>query len=364
MLRCAVLIAAVLVLGAAHAATYSYDASAATGPSNWATIGTSNTVCRDGGQQSPIDFEPTVVVENPILRPLDLASGYNRPTTIGVVLDGAQLEITTDDTPTDGATRTTMADPNGAAGDTYVLEKLQLHVVSEHTHMGSHWDLEIQLHFGLQTATAAAGAPGHIVVSVMALASLVGHNAQLGKIFNDTGIVARSIAQPASAAAFDATQLLPPVRDYHWYDGSLTSPPCTEGYRYYVMTDVVTVSAVQFAAIRAVLPQPSALTVTENAAKVVAAAFGNYRPTVANAAARQVERFRDVGAFGDLQIPSTGTGVSSQAVAMSIAALCVTAVALVLFALAVRGVWLLQHHAAAASGDGVVARNNKYKKLQ
>ena len=47
----------------------------------------------------------------------------------------------------------------------------------------------------------------------------------------------------------DASQLLPPEdkRGYYMYDGSLSTPPCTEGIRWFVLTEPVSISHAQWA---------------------------------------------------------------------------------------------------------------------
>ena len=46
-------------------------------------------------------------------------------------------------------------------------------------------------------------------------------------------------------AALDPRQLLPQDRRYYSYLGSLTTPPCTEGVRWLVLQQPLTVSAAQ-----------------------------------------------------------------------------------------------------------------------
>ena len=49
----------------------------------------------------------------------------------------------------------------------------------------------------------------------------------------------------------DAAGLLPAALSYHAYDGSFTTPPCTEGVKWYVLSEPVSVSLHQVAAFRA-----------------------------------------------------------------------------------------------------------------
>lgn len=51
--------------------------------------------------------------------------------------------------------------------------------------------------------------------------------------------------------------LLPKHRDYYRFNGSLTTPPCSEGVRWLVMKEVVTVSKAQIDAFSAVLDEPN-----------------------------------------------------------------------------------------------------------
>ena len=50
-----------------------------------------------------------------------------------------------------------------------------------------------------------------------------------------------------------ASGLLPKSRDYYRYNGSLTTPPCTEGVRWIVMKKPMTVSKEQLKAFQEIL---------------------------------------------------------------------------------------------------------------
>jgi len=52
-------------------------------------------------------------------------------------------------------------------------------------------------------------------------------------------------------------KLLPKHHDYYRFNGSLTTPPCSEGVRWLVMKDVVTISKQQINAFEAVLNEPN-----------------------------------------------------------------------------------------------------------
>jgi len=52
-------------------------------------------------------------------------------------------------------------------------------------------------------------------------------------------------------------KILPKHRDYYRFNGSLTTPPCSEGVRWLVMKEVVTISKDQINAFEAVLHEPN-----------------------------------------------------------------------------------------------------------
>lgn len=54
--------------------------------------------------------------------------------------------------------------------------------------------------------------------------------------------------------SIDVTKLLPSVLDYYTYPGSLTTPPCTERVRWFVLKRPVMLSADQIATFRKLYP--------------------------------------------------------------------------------------------------------------
>jgi carbonic anhydrase len=51
--------------------------------------------------------------------------------------------------------------------------------------------------------------------------------------------------------------LLPRDREYYYYDGSLTTPPCSEGVRWFVMKEPVELSEEQLELFKEVMGVPN-----------------------------------------------------------------------------------------------------------
>ena len=54
--------------------------------------------------------------------------------------------------------------------------------------------------------------------------------------------------------SFNAIDLLPGPRSTYHYDGSLTTPPCSEGVKWFVLTTPIEMSEAQIAAFKAIIP--------------------------------------------------------------------------------------------------------------
>jgi len=57
----------------------------------------------------------------------------------------------------------------------------------------------------------------------------------------------------AFSASVDAIDILPENKDYYRFNGSLTTPPCSEGVRWFVMKEAVTASKAQIEAFKATM---------------------------------------------------------------------------------------------------------------
>ncbi len=111
-------------------------------------------------------------------------------------------------------------------GATWPLRQLHFHAPSEHSLDGLHYPIEMHLvHAG------ADGRPG-LVVAVFLVQG--GSSPAFAPIFADLPKVKGARKDDASVT-LDLDKVLPLDRTYLTYPGSLTTPPCTEGIRWYVL---------------------------------------------------------------------------------------------------------------------------------
>ena len=196
-----------------------------TGPEHWGSLSREYAACSAGQAQSPVDIPPVAPVNPPDLqldyKPSPLAISNNGHSIQADYAPGSSLEV------------------NGAS---YPLVQFHLHSLSEHTLNGEATPMELHLvHRDSRGRIAVIG------VMLVEGAQNAAYEALLANL-------PASPAEPKTidAVTVDAGRLLPPERDYYRYDGSLTTPPCTEGVKWFVMARPVELSAGQIAAFRAV----------------------------------------------------------------------------------------------------------------
>lgn len=199
---------------AAPHAQWSYEGEH--GPAHWAA---SFPECA-GTAQSPIDLTGAEPAE---LMPLQFgyreAEGRVRDLghAIQVDIDGGALQV---------------------GDDRYELRQIHFHAPSEHTIDGKAADAAA--HF---VHADAAGALA--VVAVLFVAGDAAYPAIDGLWRHLPG--AEHADKPI---ALNVADLLPPRHGYYTYQGSLTTPPCTEGVRWIVLQDPLHVSAGQLQALQ------------------------------------------------------------------------------------------------------------------
>ena len=197
-----------------HAGTHwSYEG--ANGPDEWGSLDAANGVCSTGTQQSPVDLAEPISARQPALK----IRWAKRPQTIVNNGHTIQLDLT------DGGSLN--------VGDrSYVLRQFHFHHPSEHLVHGKAFAMEA--HF---VHTAADG--GLAVISVFMAPGRA--NTVFHKIVST---MATKEGPPIPAdPAIDPNGLLPAQRTYYHYQGSLTTPPCSETVDWLVFNEPIGVAA-------------------------------------------------------------------------------------------------------------------------
>lgn len=210
------------VPGAQHVA---WDYSDDHGPAHWAELDPAYVLARVGGSQSPIDIEPAKAI-GADLPPLEIAG---RPCPAHLVNNGHTVEALC---------------PDGARfeflGRRYVLRQFHFHAPSEHTVNGRHAELE--LHFVFDDGR------GHLAVLGVLFEQGAAEHPEIAAMLSQDAI-AHAGDETDMREPVDVTEFLPRNRDYYSYDGSLTTPPATEGVRWFVFKEPLHLTRSQIAAV-------------------------------------------------------------------------------------------------------------------
>ncbi|MDE0027774.1 MAG: carbonic anhydrase family protein [Deltaproteobacteria bacterium] len=223
-LRLALCAAMLSGVAAADAASWGYEG--AKGPARWGSLHPAFSDCAKGAEQSPIDLAGAEARRQ---RPID----FDYATAPVVLLNNGHA-IQVNYAPGSGMT---------LDGVRYELLQFHFHHGSEHTVAGVRLPMELHLvHRSNKGALAVVGV----------LLKEGRENHVLAPIWRH--MPARRARATVAPASVDATALLPEERTAWRYRGSLTTPPCTQGVSWVVMTEPVEVSAEQIARYGAIFP--------------------------------------------------------------------------------------------------------------
>lgn len=192
--------------------------SGESGPEHWASEDPSFAAC-GGKHQSPVDIEQTVAQALP---PIEFAY---QPIPLTVTDTGHSFQVNV---------------PPGSGGITVGGEHYDL--VQFHFHHPSEEEIHGH-HYAMVTHLVHKNAKGELAV-VAVLVQEGKANAFLKPVFDHFPAQGKP-EESVSAATLDLTQFLPAQRGYYTFDGSLTTPPCTEGVRWFVLKHPVQASAAQ-----------------------------------------------------------------------------------------------------------------------
>lgn len=194
------------------------------GPEHW---GEEFALCASGVNQSPINISTSKAIQAD-LPPLVVdyhkssAKEFNNGHTI-------QADISGDNTFTSDAGK-------------FNLLQFHFHAPSENTIDGKHFPLEAHFVHADKDDRLA-------VISVMLEQGK--QNKELEKVWEHMPETEHSKAYLIEALS--TAKLLPKEKSYYRFNGSLTTPPCTEGVRWFVLKDTIEASKVQIDKFRRVM---------------------------------------------------------------------------------------------------------------
>ena len=196
------------------------------GPALWGTLDPAFNTCAMGKEQSPIDLTAGQGAD-----PLAIEFNYQR-TRIAVENNGHTIQVNPD---------------TGSAivlsGVRFDLLQFHFHHASEHTVDGNQLPLEMHLVHRNDGGSLA-------VVGILFEEGPA--NGVLGPVWDHLPTEAAS--SNVVPGDYDLASVLPATRKTWRYPGSLTTPPCTEGVQWIVLTEQLTMSAEQIAAFGAIFP--------------------------------------------------------------------------------------------------------------
>jgi carbonic anhydrase len=199
---------------AVHEKHWAYATSTETaGPAEWGSL-PGDAACATGKRQSPIDLATRAPFPVEAKDLPNLVFKYGT-TQLHLVNNGQTVQADVDK----GSTVE-------IDGTTWTLLQFHFHAPSEHSLDGLHYPMEMHLvHAGPD------GKPG-LVVGVFLVQG--GNNPAFTPLLSDLP-KEKGARKDDPSVTVDLAKLLPENRTYLAYDGSLTTPPCTEGIRWYVL---------------------------------------------------------------------------------------------------------------------------------
>jgi carbonic anhydrase len=197
--------------------TWSYGGD--TGPAAWASLDAAYEACA-GTRQSPVDLAADDEAQAANIE-LDYESAQ------GTLFDTGHLVQVN----VEGGTMT-------IDGKAFALKQFHFHTPAEHTLDGRQYPAEAHL--------VHAADDGEL--AVLGIFYEEGDSSEvLAPVWADLANIPR-----AAPMTINVANMLPSNRVTYTYTGSLTTPPCSEGVRWHVMAQPLTMSAQQLAALTAI----------------------------------------------------------------------------------------------------------------
>jgi carbonic anhydrase len=198
------------------------------GPENWAKLTPEFGACT-GKNQSPINLTDFIEAD---LKPIKISyqAGGNE-----ILNNGHTVQV------------------NYAAGSSILVDGIQFHLKQFHFHAPSENHINGKS-YAMEAHLVHADSDGNLAVVALMFTEGADNKAlaQLWPLIPEN-----AGGKNALPSSFAVEQLLPSNHDYYRFNGSLTTPPCTEGVRWLVMKEPVSASQKQVEAFSHVMHHPN-----------------------------------------------------------------------------------------------------------
>lgn len=207
------------LLAGSHATHWGYTGHE--GPQNWGTLSADYGMCKAGKSQSPINISSAISVESKSLEKI----GFDYTTGISSVINnGHTIQVNFD------------------AGSTITLDGIKFSLIQFHFHTPSENQIEGKS-FPLEGHFVHATEDGSLAVVALMFEDGV-ENPFLKKVWEKMPHKGGETAA-LSISAEEVNTLLPKEKEYYRFNGSLTTPPCSEGVRWLVLKNYSSISKEQ-----------------------------------------------------------------------------------------------------------------------
>jgi carbonic anhydrase len=224
LLSLALLTCSGFALAGGHGAHWGYDDA-----EHWGKLGPDYALCSTGKNQSPINITHTLEAQTPPLT-FDYQQGNAE-----IVNNGHTIQV-----------NIRAASTLTLRGHSYSLKQFHFHAPSENEIDGKSYPLEA--HF------VHADKRGNLAV-VAVMFEVGEENTGLSTAWRNMPEHAEETQQLTDFISPSA--LLPNNKDYYRFNGSLTTPPCSEGVTWLVMKQAMTVSQAQLDQFKQVMGHPN-----------------------------------------------------------------------------------------------------------
>lgn len=208
-------------LAAQHASPAHWEYEGTHGPANWGTLDTAYKTCLVGKQQSPIDIRH---VQSAATLP-GITFSY-QPAPLRVIDNGHTIQVIY----APGSFIT-------VGNQKYELQQFHFHHPAEERVFGKPYPMVAHL--------VHTNASGQLAVVAVLLTEGAANLAveRVWKYLPDE----KGKELAPDKVTVNANDLLPAMRGYYTFDGSLTTPPCSEGVTWFVLKDPSQVSSEEIA---------------------------------------------------------------------------------------------------------------------